>query len=988
MNIFENFISLFQTKPPVEIRILEVSWLLSEAVNNENSIQFLKQKKITAPFEFHEIKVSKENKKTKFMICINKKEKKIFISFKGNLTIAELLKDINYFNTANETFGSIHAGILELSSEYPLRYFQLLLDDEYDLYFTGYSLGASIACLCCSKLFFLKNMTKEKQKRLYFLGFGAPLFVDEQFSKLMKEKISDSQFYFFQNEGDIIPYIISYLNYYQHENEQIDDKFLELHYSSFYFQQIEDDKIKKEFNEILEYVQVFLVKNWSNCIIDSTFPHYGTFGKYYFISESEIMMKPIEKLPSKNEIDWGFDLKHSLNNYSRAVDKQINPMKKPKEFNFKIEESGKVLIPISLEKGLLFGKDIICQSIHFDNEIKIILKLKPKPALYFKSLEVKNCKIIDEFVENQIDTFDEIACQFKFSIDVLKDDLEVLFEGAFSQVFMKIPKKEIIEYEELLGRRRKIAELTLPDLHLYSFSYSLFNEKYNFGKESSSRRTVCLDTLSQIAEFYSIKENEILPQDLVERVNQMNKELNIQEGKYNSNSQLIVKDLKKIYQNFQSKKQYSYYQAIKDSFPTLALFELKAGKEEIKLDYNSFEKGLIALSITGTLLILTISPIALIAGGIASLTLFSGAIGMGSLSLLSNVILTYKLKTTIDNEYFNRLQLIALGLGIETKPMTCMYEKEISIYYNNNLRTEKEDDIIKNWGKFFNKEPLSLTLDKSSKKYVLNCIKHIDQNNQLRENLIQDFSIGIIGSGKTGKSTLAKRMYPDYNTNPSQNNRTTDLDIFPFPISENASLVDFPHLTSLDKNYIASFYAYYKMLDAVVLIFRSDQNLDSEDDYNIIKYVLQIYQLDVLNDKLPIDFLICLNKFDEQINSCFKEQHQKFEYNNEEEIKKLISLADNHRIKSLNTLLKKLRKDNFPISKKLIQKLRSNIWLTSFEIQNDLPFCKQFKKVDDMFLEIPGSGKKSTIIEYQKIGVQSVDDVKNWIDSFISKNNF
>ena len=292
--MFESFLSLFQNKPPIDLKLLEISWLLSESVNELNSKKFLLSKKSSFQLEFNEIKISKENEKSKLMICINDKEKKIFISFKGNLTVFELLKDINYYNIPSENIGSIHAGLLELANEYPLRYFQSLLENDYDLIFTGFSLGASLACLCCCKLLFLKTLKKETQKRIFFIGFGTPLFVDEQFCKLMKEKISESQFFFFQNEGDIIPYLISYLNYYQQENEEINEKLLKLNYSSYYHSQKEDEieyKNFKEFNEILEYLQVFLVKNWSNCLLDSSFPNYGIFGNYYFISETEVLMK-------------------------------------------------------------------------------------------------------------------------------------------------------------------------------------------------------------------------------------------------------------------------------------------------------------------------------------------------------------------------------------------------------------------------------------------------------------------------------------------------------------------------------------------------------------------------------------------------------------------------------------------------------------------------------------------------------------------------
>jgi hypothetical protein len=975
-----NLYKTFQNKPQTisyDGKKLETCILISTAVNHKNSKEFLFKQSTTQQLEFDEIKVSKE-KKTKMMICINSKEKKIFVTFKASLTVSELLKDIHYYNIPSENSGSIHAGILDLTNEFPLRIFQNLLQLHFEIIFTGFSFGSCIACLCCSRLLFLSSISEQDKKLISFVGFGCPLFVDLPFCKLIQEKQLDSHFFFFQNEGDVIPFVIPYLGYYHQKKQEMNEKLL--NFDLFYF--VEENLGESEvdaFKDVLENLQVFLVMNWDT-IHDPNFPKYGVFGNFVKISETETKMEKINELPSKNEMDWSFDMKHDVYHYMLAVDKQINPNKKPKTFQVKELKSKEEIIPSRMEDQYEF----MCQSIHFDSEIEIILKVKSNFCLYFKEIKESNCKILNEKVENNAKIHDEYSANFVFSIDKLPNVLEISLDGVFSDYTINIDKQAIIECDDLLGRQRKIAELTLPDLHLYSFSYSLFNERYDFGNESSKRREFSLKTLCQIADYYQINEKTKLPDTLVERVNQMLKELNSEEGNFSNNSQIKVKDLSWIHREFQENQNYSYIQALKDAFPTLALFELKAGKEKIDLDYNSFEKGLLTMSVAGTLILLGMSPITLIMGGIASMTLFGSAIGMGSLSIISNVILSYTLKKTIDEEYYNRLQLISLSLGIESKPIPYFYEKEISSYYVNHFMG-KEKEIISNWKAYFLKEPLSLVLDEKSKIYSFNCIKHIYQNFQLRENLIQDYSIGIIGTGKSGKSTLAKIMHPNYETNPSQNIRTSEYDIYPFPIHERASLIDFPHLTSLNKNIIGSFYAYYKMLDAVLIILRSDQNLDSQDDYNIIKYVLQIHQLDISNGKKPIEFLICLNKFDEQLTSSFNHRSLEIEFNKEKEREALMKLKNDHFEKSLSTLFKKLKNDKFFISKELVEKLRKNLWLTSFDVAKDLLYCKEFKNIDGMIFENPNVGKKNTQLEFNSIGVKSSQDVKEWIDKFILK---
>jgi hypothetical protein len=975
-----NLYKTFQNKPQTMTyneKKLETCMQISTAVNHKNSKEFLLKQTTTHQLEFDEIKVSKE-KKTKMMICINSKEKKIFIAFKGSLTVSELLKDIHYYNIPSENSGSIHAGVLDLTNDFPTRIFQNLLQLHFEIIFTGFSFGSCIACLCCSRLLFLPNLSNEEKKLISFVGFGSPLFVDVPFCKLIQEKQLESHFFFFQNEGDVIPYVIPYLGYYHEKKKEIEKL---MNFDLFFF--VEENLGESDvdaFKDLLQDLQVFLVMNWDT-IHDPNFPKYGIFGNYLKISETETQMIKMTELPSKNEMDWGFDMKHDVYHYMLAVEKQINPNKKPKTFQVKeLKSKEEEIIPSRMDQY-----EFICQSIHFDSEVEIILKVKSNFCLFFNEIKESNCKILNHKVENTAKIHDDYSANFVFSIEKLPNVLEITLDGLFSDFVITIERKAIFECDDLLGRQRKIAELTLPDLHLYSFSYCLFNERYDFGKESSERRVFSLKTLCQIADYYQINEKTKIPESLVERVNQMLKELNPEEGNFSSNSQIQVKDLSWIHREFQENQNYSYIQALKDAFPTLALFELKAGKEKIDLDYNAFEKGLLTMSVAGTLILLGMSPITLIMGGIASMTLFGSALGMGSLSIISNVILSYTLKKTIDEEYYHRLELISLSLGIESKPIPYFYEKEISSYFVKHF-IGKEEEIISNWKTYFQREPLSLVSDEKSKIYSFNCIKQIYQNFQLRENLIQDSSIGIIGTGKSGKSTLAKMMHPNYETNPSQNIRTSEYDIYPFPIHERASLIDFPHLTSLNKNIIGSFYAYYKMLDVVLIILRSDQNLDSQDDYNIIKYVLQIHQLDISNGKKPIDFLICLNKFDEQLTSSFNHRSSEFEFDKEKEREALIKLMNQHFEKSLSTLFKRLKNDKFFISKELVEKLRQNLWLTSFDAGKELLYCKEFKKIDGMILEVPNAGKKNTQLEFKSIGVKSSQDVKEWIDKFIFKN--
>ncbi len=53
-------------------------------------------------------------------------------------------------------------------------------------------------------------------------------------------------------------------------------------------------------------------------------------------------------------------------------------------------------------------------------------------------------------------------------------------------------------------------------------------------------------------------------------------------------------------------------------------------------------------------------------------------------------------------------------------------------------------------------------------------MKCIDANFQIRKLLSQDFALGVIGPGKSGKLTLLQNMF-EFNTNPDKEIRTEDL---------------------------------------------------------------------------------------------------------------------------------------------------------------------------------------------------------------------
>ena len=110
--------------------------------------------------------------------------------------ISDIATDLNIIQDKinhPEIEGSVHSGFLNRSLEIPIDFFlDKLIDDDYQLIFTGHSLGAAVAALLTVRVLFNDKVFGKQQleNRVLFIGFGSPTVGDKEFANCINKYFS------------------------------------------------------------------------------------------------------------------------------------------------------------------------------------------------------------------------------------------------------------------------------------------------------------------------------------------------------------------------------------------------------------------------------------------------------------------------------------------------------------------------------------------------------------------------------------------------------------------------------------------------------------------------------------------------------------------------------------------------------------------------------------------------------------------------------
>lgn len=114
---------------------------------------------------------------------------------------------------------------------------------------------------------------------------------------------------------------------------------------------------------------------------------------------------------------------------------------------------------------------------------------------------------------------------------------------------------------------------------------------------------------------------------------------------------------------------------------------------------------------------------------------------------------------------------------------------------------------------------------------------------------MEDFAIGVMGTMKTGKSTLLNCY--GFNSEPHEQNHTLDIKPHYFDDVNAFHFVDFPGKDDINEVTAAAFSSLYNSCDAFIFVLELEKK-DSETIVNMVKTV----------NKLGRPVLLCLNKAD------------------------------------------------------------------------------------------------------------------------------
>lgn len=237
---------------------------------------------------------TEENKnaglEVKYMICdcSTTQKKRIIIGFRGTKTMEDFLVDLKLVGEINNCQGRFHSGIFRRSETISIRFFlQKLIEEDYQLVFTGHSLGAAVGALVATKILLERALNRQNIDDVLFIGFGCPLFACQNF-KLFIERNYLNNFHFYVNEDDVVPRILALLSSVIHEEKAVQENSSYIENCKAFISLLSAPKfIDFTVATILAKI-ASMVPEFLKLVLKSAVPNYKPFGRYF-----QFITKPI-----------------------------------------------------------------------------------------------------------------------------------------------------------------------------------------------------------------------------------------------------------------------------------------------------------------------------------------------------------------------------------------------------------------------------------------------------------------------------------------------------------------------------------------------------------------------------------------------------------------------------------------------------------------------------------------------------------------------
>ena len=149
-----------------------------------------------------------DNLQTRYMICINEREKILFLAIRGTETKNDWTQDAKMLLTRSiyNLPGKVHAGFSIRAEQVPLEFYvNKIVNEGYRCVVTGHSLGGATATLVAVKLLFHEKIhgKSEFYKKILCICFGTPAVGNFEFAEHIN-KIYKENFHFYINKNDLV----------------------------------------------------------------------------------------------------------------------------------------------------------------------------------------------------------------------------------------------------------------------------------------------------------------------------------------------------------------------------------------------------------------------------------------------------------------------------------------------------------------------------------------------------------------------------------------------------------------------------------------------------------------------------------------------------------------------------------------------------------------------------------------------------------------
>ena len=836
-----------------------------------------------------EIAVSKTDENgfaMKYMICSNKTNKQLYIVFSEGKQMKDFLTNFKLFGEIDNCKGSFHWSIFNKSFQIPIEFYvNKLLNDNYDLIFTGHGIGGAIASIVAARIMFHDKIIGKSEKcaKILSIGFGTPPFVDFEFKKFIDESNLNNNFYFYIDENDqVFNLLDTLLNVLSIDtnllnNEDLKSELIYFMQNIIYSKDISEynttingilasfrqlkarsytlfgsllnsKKLKTEFKlnqpkKFDSFSNIFdqhTMKFYFNSLNSSDLTYFSNLAKSVEISElKEANLWFNEEMSSLskilNETIFIFSVDHKLDKRFRDFHDNFVVMFSINEFNTEavISLSGSniefihsiTLIETSKNHSFQLLDSFVDKSLNY--KIKYCFIFSCSNDLFSNDSNLNINQLIKEFKNAKL--------QFKCVLLAHFNQIEIEFDN------------NNYSLEGFSHKQRSIYNLPLDLLYIYALFF--------------------VNSMSEIEEF---KERCNDLKSILKKIDQLWK-LGNQEHEYNTNEKKkaalekrmreylgdLSNDLfnEKVKTPFNDKhvnladytKIENVGDLIKNILPTcFELFCLQVSRKNFHKTFSTKyfvkEMTITMTALLSPLLILSPFPIYL--------------------------SLTYLPLFVVDSYVMGS----AVGYSVFLHFLRWLHSQST---YKNTLEKYKQIPDIKYDGCF--EAAIKKAIDekrlKNDETDVI--LQTILLNLEIREILSKDFLFGVVGKSKCGKSTFTAKL-TDQDTNASSTVPTTKMKSY--KLTKSIFLLDYPHYDSLDVKHKLQFAFSRFLLDHAFMLCNSMEKVDSDNTFQLFKQI---------NCAVGNNFTIFMNRADDLLKDCYSDGD--FRKDEMEKAKKVVS---------------------------------------------------------------------------------------------------